>query len=69
MSKMSYFWKIKIKETLGTHAQALRPHTWACVCMLGFQKLCKASFFALKMDFRMNSTSSRAVPNPYFLTI
>ena len=39
MSKMSYFWKIKIKETLGTYAQALRPHTWACVCMLGFQKL------------------------------
>ena len=55
MNKISYFGKIKTKETLGhayaytrmrTHAQALRTHalcmrmhTWACVCMLGFQKL------------------------------
>ena len=40
-----------------------------CVCMLRFQKLCKASFFAFTLGLEQISYRLGATPNPYFLTI
>jgi len=36
-------------QALHTHASYMRTNTRACVCMVGFQKLCKASFLHLKL--------------------
>ena len=49
-----------------THASRMRTRTRACVCMLGFQKLWKASFSALNMRFRMNHTSFGSHSKPLF---
>ena len=54
-------------QALHMHALCIHTHTRACVCMLGFQKIWKASFFfALKMGFWMNPTSFRSCSKPPF---
>ena len=47
-------------------ASCMRTRTWACVRMLGFQKLRKTSFSALKPRFGMNLTSSKSRSKPLF---
>ena len=54
-------------QGLCTYASCMRQHTWACVHMLGFQKLWNASFSTLKKMFGINPTSSRSCSkSPFF---
>ena len=48
------------------HALCMFTHTRTCVHMLRFQKLRKTSFYALKMDFGTNPTSSESRSKPLF---
>ena len=48
------------------YACIMHTYTRECIQMLGFQKLWKTNFFALKFGFRINPTSFRSRSKPLF---
>ena len=53
-------------QALCTYASCICTHTRACIHMLGFQKLERQVFYALKLGFGTNLTSFRSCSKPPF---